>query len=539
MISRLPSAALAGLAAGAVGLAVSQVGAVFAGPASDPITGVGGLAIDLAPPLVKNAVVQAFGTGDKSFLVTVVLVVVGLAGVLAGVLEVRRRFAGLLVVAVLAAVATTAVMTRAQAGALSWWPTIAGMLLAAFVLVRGARLARAHVASRERRAGGATAVERRASARGSGDASRRVRPTPASSADYDRRSFFGFVGILGGIAVLVGSGARSLTAAAAGVVDLRAGVSLPEPSASAAAVPDGADLSLDGLTPYATSADAFYRIDTALRVPAVDPSTWRLKVTGMVDHEVELGFDELLRLPLEEHWVTLACVSNTVGGDLIGNARWLGYPVRLLLERAGVHPDADMVLSRSVDGFSAGTPLDALTDPDRAAIVAVGMNGKPLPIEHGFPARIVVPGLYGYVSATKWVSELTVTRFSEDEGYWTPRGWSARGPVKTEARIDRPRTGQRVARGTYRIAGIAWDQHTGIRSVEVKVDDGPWRAATLAATVGPDTWRQWYLDADLSAGDHTIVARATNADGETQTADEAPPAPNGASGYPSVDVSVA
>ena len=289
--------------------------------------------------------------------------------------------------------------------------------------------------------------------------------------------------------------------------------------------------------------ETFYRIDTALRVPVVDPATWSLRVTGLVDNPFTLTWDELLALPLVEHHVTLACVSNTVGGDLVGNALWLGYPLRELLARARPRGDADMVLSRSVDGFTAGTPLEALLDPSRESLLAIAMNGEPLPAEHGFPARLVVPGLYGYVSATKWVTELKVTRFADDAGYWTPRGWSERGPVKLESRIDVPRQGDVSpgADGTVVVAGVAWAQHTGIRGVEIQVDDEPWRPATLADTVGPDTWRQWRFAWDAAAsgsGDHTVRVRATDANGVVQTGEEAPPAPDGATGWHTVTVSV-
>jgi hypothetical protein len=227
-----------------------------------------------------------------------------------------------------------------------------------------------------------------------------------------------------------------------------------------------------------------------------------------------------------------------VGGNLVGNATWLGYPVRKLLAKARPSASADMVLSRSVDGFTAGTPLSVLTDIGTDALIAVGMNGKPLPLEHGFPVRMVVPGLYGYVSATKWLSELTVTRFDKAQGYWSDKGWSVKGPVKTASRIDRPRDGGTIAAGRYAVAGVAWDQHTGIRAVEVRVDDGPWQQARLAETVSADTWRQWVWEWDATGGSHVIQVRATNADGVTQTSVAAPPAPDGATGWHSVTVHV-
>ncbi|WP_158068958.1 molybdopterin-dependent oxidoreductase, partial [Cellulosimicrobium sp. CUA-896] len=330
------------------------------------------------------------------------------------------------------------------------------------------------------------------------------------------------------------AGTRAVTAA-------RDALRLPAPATPAPAVPAGADLDVPGLAPYVTPNDDFYRIDTALRVPQVDPDSWTLRVTGLVDEPFEITFDDLLALPLVEHHVTLTCVSNEVGGDLVGNARWLGYPVRELLARAGVQGGADMVLSTSADGWTASTPLDVLTDPGRACLLAVGMNGEPLPAEHGFPARLVVPGLYGYVSATKWVTELEVTTFADDVAYWSTRGWAERGPIKLASRIDTPRAGASVDARRVTVAGVAWAQHTGVAAVEVRVDDGPWEPATLAATVGPDTWRQWSYVWDAGAvgtGDHRLTVRATDADGTVQTADVAPPVPDGASGHHDVEVTV-
>ena len=269
----------------------------------------------------------------------------------------------------------------------------------------------------------------------------------------------------------------------------------------------------------------------------INPDEWTLKITGMVEREVVINYADLTARPLVEHLTTLTCVSNEVGGDLIGNALWLGYPLRELLAEAKPLVGSDMVLSTSDDGWTAGTPLSALTDPDREALLAIGMNGEPLPIEHGFPVRMVVPGLYGYVSATKWVTELRVTTFEKDHGYWTPLGWSAKGPIKLASRIDVPRSSS-VDGGTVVVAGVAWAQHTGIGKVEVQIDQGDWQGAQLADTSGPDTWRQWRYEWPATAGTHQITVRATDADGKLQVADFAPPAPDGATGYHSIQVKV-
>ncbi|QDP98497.1 molybdopterin-dependent oxidoreductase [Microlunatus elymi] len=352
----------------------------------------------------------------------------------------------------------------------------------------------------------------------------------------DRRHFLILTGAIAAGSLIIGGGSRVLASGKSLALQARSMIKLPAAAEPAPPVPAGANLKINNLTPYMTANDNFYRVDTALTVPIVNPTDWTLRITGMVEREVTISWQELLKLPLSEFYVTLTCVSNEVGGNLAGNARWLGYPLRELLSRAGPKPGADMVLSRSVDGFTAGSPLSALTDPHRDAIIAIGMNGEPLPAEHGFPARLVVPGLYGYVSATKWVKELKVTTYADDQAYWTPLGWSARGPIKLASRIDTP-TGA-VNAGRVAVAGVAWAQHTGISKVEVRVDSQPWRTARLAATVSADTWRQWVYEWDAAPGDHQLTVRATDADGNLQTAASAPPAPDGATGWHTVNVRV-
>jgi DMSO/TMAO reductase YedYZ molybdopterin-dependent catalytic subunit len=329
-----------------------------------------------------------------------------------------------------------------------------------------------------------------------------------------------------------------MNASTAAVTAIRQAIALPAPTTAAPAIDPATSLDVEGISALITPNEQFYRIDVALQVPQINPDDWQLKITGLVDNEVTIGYAELLALPLVEHVTTIACVSNEVGGGLIGNATWLGYPIRELLARAGIQSGADMVLSSGPDGFSAGTPIETLTDPNRQALLAVGMNGEPLPTEHGFPARMIVPGLFGYVSATKWVTEMKVTRFADAEGYWTPRGWDALGPVVTESRIDVPLSGQTVASGTVAIAGVAWAPHTGIAGVEVRVDDGAWQQATLAPGISDDTWVQWVLQWPASSGAHTIAVRATDKSGYTQTDRQAPPAPSGATGWDTIRVTV-
>ncbi len=501
-------AALDGVVAGAVALGVATLLAGIlslvglAGGTPSPVPAVGGAFVDLTPPWLKDFAVNSFGTNDKLALFTgmaVVLVAV-CAGI--GLLSRTRRLLAFVVLAVVGAVGMAAVLSRPNANAPDILPTLLGTAAGIDTFVR------------LRRDGG----ELTDSALGSPLTRRRV-----------------LAG--GGAAVAAFIGSR-VSGGGSAARESRAEAVIPAPAVSSGtASVTGATVNVPGVTPFVVPNDAFYRIDTALVVPQLDTATWSLRVWGEVEQEVTLDWKTLLQQKLEEHMVTLTCVSNEVGGDLIGNATWIGWPVRNLLAMAKPKAGADMVLSKSSDGFTAGTPIEALTD-DRNALIAVAMNGQALPFEHGFPARLVVPGLYGYVSATKWVTELKVTRFSVDQGYWTPRGWSAKGPIKTASRIDVPRPGATVSAGTVAIAGVAWAQHRGISKVEVQVDDGAWQEATLAGEATVDAWRQWVLPWAATSGRHQVRVRATDASGATQLQQEAPPAPDGASGWHTVQVTV-
>jgi hypothetical protein len=290
------------------------------------------------------------------------------------------------------------------------------------------------------------------------------------------------------------------------------------------------------MAPWRVPNGSFYRIDTALVVPAVDPDAWRLRIHGLVDREIEISYADLRERQLTEDWVTICCVSNPVGGDLIGNAWWSGVRIADLLEEAGVQAGADAVKQTSKDGWTCGTPIEALTD-DRNAMLAIAMNGKPLPVDHGFPVRMIVPGLYGYVSATKWVVDLEVTRFQDFSAYWTDRGWSSEGPVKTESRVEVPRDGGHVDSGTVRVGGHAWAQHTGVEKVEYRLDGDAWREAELGRVPGNDTWVQWTGSVDVAQGSHTLAVRATDRSGYTQTAARADVVPDGATGWHQVSFS--
>ena len=507
-------AALVGLLAALVTLAVGHFVALLVAPGASPLLAVGAWVIDIVPPWVKDAAIALFGTGDKVALLIGLGLLVGVLAAAAGVIEFRRPPWGVVLLVIVGAVALGAAVSRSGA-TINWSiPTALGVVGGAVVLrVVSDRLRAWNEASTT------PGLER-------------------PEVGLSRRRFLTAVAVSAGVAALAGaaSGVMSQVTQAANTV--RTAIRLPKPAKAAPPIPAGAELDIEGLATIVTPNDNFYRIDTALGVPNIDPADWSLRIVGLVEEEIEIGWDELLALPLEETAVTLTCVSNEVGGDLIGNAMWLGYPIRHLLERAKPLPEADMVLSRSIDGWTASTPLEALTDPDRVAILAVGMNGETLPLQHGFPVRMVVAGLYGYVSATKWVTILEVTRFDKATAYWTDRGWSAEGPIKTSSRIDVPRAGTFLATGPVSVAGVAWAQHTGIERVQVRLDEDDWQDARLSEPINNDTWVQWVWDWDATPGPHQLQVRATDASGKTQSDDRVNVVPNGAEGWHTIQVSV-
>jgi DMSO/TMAO reductase YedYZ molybdopterin-dependent catalytic subunit len=354
-------------------------------------------------------------------------------------------------------------------------------------------------------------------------------------ASFDRRAFLQAAGATG--AVVVAGGAIRQAFGGSAAAGQRADLSLPRPAMSAPTPASGTSLDVPGITPYLTSSKEFYRVDTALRVPDVPIDGYTLRIHGMVERELELSFEDLLQRRMMERRITLTCVSNPVGGKYAGNATWLGVPVRDLLNEAGVLEGADAVKSTSADDMTIGTPLAALDDKFRDALIAVGMNGRPLPLAHGFPVRMVVPGLYGYVSATKWLVDLEVTRFADFKAYWSTRGYSVKAPIKTSSRIDVPKSFAQVKAGTdVPVAGVAWSQGRGIEKVEVRVDGGSWQEAKLADEDNVDTWRQWVWMWDATAGSHRIEVRATDTTGYVQTDQRTPIAPNGSTGWHSVNV---
>ncbi|MEH0937449.1 molybdopterin-dependent oxidoreductase [Micromonospora psammae] len=549
-------AALAGITAAAVAIGAAEPVAVLTGPRSAPLIAVGGLVVDLVPEPLKQFAIAVFGAYDKVALLVGTALLLAAFAALLGVLAVRRLWIGLAGIAAFAALGVAAALTRAGADVADALPSLVGAGLGAAVL--RAFLAgplqldpwpwtpptppattvdtppptdppalAAAVAPVTQPAGAAAPPPEDQPARGG---------EPTTPDPESRRRFLRGVGALAGAAAVAGLGGHWL-AGRRGVSAARQAVALPTPSSVAPAVPAGADLPLAQLAPYTTPTSGFYRIDTALVVPQVDPETWRLRIHGRVRNPIELSFADLLARPMVERYVTLACVSNEVGGDLIGNARWLGVPIKELLDEAEPEEGADQVVGRSVDGWTCGTPTAVLRD-GRDALLAVGMNGEPLPVEHGFPVRMVVPGLYGYVSACKWVTELELTSFADFDAYWVPRGWSAQGPIKTQSRIDTPRPRNRLTAGRITVAGVAWAQQRGIRRVEVRVDEGPWREAELASAVSVDTWVQWSWRWDATPGEHTLQVRATDATGETQTGRRSAVAPDGATGWHTVTVTV-
>ena len=502
-------AVLAGVAAGAAALGAAELLAGLLPGAASPIIAVGDLVIALQPPGAKQFVVELFGEADKLLLnVLIAVVALGLAaglGLLArsrpGVARVAIAGGAILLLgaglrAPLSEPITTLIVVAAAAGValgvLSW-------------LLR-------------------LAVDRDS--------------VPAAEMpNWGRRRFLGTSIAVVGVAAASGVAGRALLDRGRlnGVPQIG---SIPSPTATASPLPPGASLEVPALSPIVTPNRDFYRIDTALLVPRPDVETWRLRVTGMVERPFELTYDQLVGMTLHEQYVTIACVSNEVGGGLVGNALWTGVRLKELLERAGVDPAATQIVGRSVDGFTAGFPTAWALADDREALVAVAMNGEPLPPNHGFPARLIVPGLYGYVSATKWLSEIELTTLDAFDAYWVPLGWDKEAPILTQSRIDVPRDGARVEAGTIAVAGVAWAPDRGIDGVEVQIDESGWESAELSAPISDATWVQFVRRWEAAPGEHLVRVRAVDGDGEVQTDQKTPPAPNGARGHHTIRVTV-
>lgn len=497
-----------GILAASAGLAAGHLAASLVDPASSPVVAVGAAAIDLAPTPVKEWAVATFGTADKPILLGSVLGATLAAAALIGLLARRRLALATALLTGLGLVAGIAALGRPVASPGDAVPAVAALVVGAGVLVGLSRL------TREVAASGRTSAE------------------GTSAGGVSRRTMVG--ASLGVAVAAVLAGVAGQVRATTRAVRDRV---LPRPTEPAPPLPAGLEASVPGISPLQTPTDRFYRVDVNLAVPRVQLDAWALDVDGMVARPLRLTFEDLVRLPLVERDITLTCVSNEVGGSYVSSGRWLGVRVSDLLEAAGLEDAPDQVLSTAVDGFTISTPLAALTD-GRDALVAIGLNGSPLPDEHGFPARLVTPGLYGFVGATKWLRRLTVTTYAAEQAYWTQRQWATDAPVKTSARIDTPTPLSTVAGGRVAVGGVAWAQHRGIARVEVRVDDGPWRTAQLGPDIGDDCWRQWYLPWDATPGLHRLAVRATDRDGDVQTAERATPFPDGSSGIQEVVVTV-
>ncbi|MEB3371251.1 molybdopterin-dependent oxidoreductase [Saccharopolyspora mangrovi] len=486
-LSRGRAAAIGLIAAGSA-LAAGHLVAGFGDPRTSPPVAVGAAFIDLVPPGVKELAVALFGTADKLALLIGMALVIAALAVAAGLGSRRRVLPGAGLIAAFGLVGVAAALTRPERGAL---PALVSLLVGVGVFTWLHRLGQ----------------------------------TPAAT-EIDRRRFLATSGL-----VVVGAGLAGVTGSwkGSGVASSQQAVAARLPKVPPPPIPAGADFAAEGTPSFLTATRDFYRIDTALVVPQLRAEDWRMRLRGMVERELDLSFTDLINRRLESRTITLACVSNEVGGNLISTANFVGVPVRDLLLEAGVRPGAQQLITTSTDGYSAGTPVEVLLEPDRGALLAFEMNGEPLPAEHGFPVRMVVPGLYGYVSATKWLVDAEVTTFDR-LAYWQQRGWAQQGPIKTQSRIDRPQRNAQLPPGPVTLAGIAWAQHTGIEAVQVRVDGGAWQVAELATEVSRDTWRMWRLRLDLPPGEHRVQCRAIDATGTPQTEARQGVVPDGATG---------
>ncbi|MDX3191516.1 molybdopterin-dependent oxidoreductase [Streptomyces sp. MN03-5084-2B] len=494
MLSRW-AAALLGVLALVAALAAGHLVAGFVGVNASPYLAVGNGAIDLTPVWLKDFAVRTFGTYDKLVLLSGMAVVMVAVAAGAGLLSRRTPVPGLVVITGFGLVGLGAVSARPDLDAVALLAPLASLVVGVGTF---AFLHRLDVAP-----------------------------------DRSRRTV-----LLAGAGVVAGAGLAGLggqlLAGRRDAAASREAVGRLVPARTAPMIPADADFAKLGTPAFLTRNDRFYRVDTALTVPQVRAEDWSLRLHGMVDREVRYRYGDLRNRPLVERTITMTCVSNEVGGTYVSTANFVGVDLADLLEEAGVRPGAEQLFSSSVDGWTSGSPIAAALDPSRGAMLALGMNGEPLPIEHGFPARLVIPGLYGYVSATKWVTDLEVTTWSARQAYWLKRGWGQEAPIKTQSRIDTPKGFETVSAGKVRVAGIAWAQHTGIAGVELRMDGGPWREAMLSQEVNPDTWRMWWLEFDVPPGGHQVVCRATDKSGYTQTETRAGTVPDGATGWHSI-----
>ncbi len=516
--------AVAGVVAALVALAVAEIVAALSRTFQSPVLDVGDRVIDAVPRRVKDLAIDWFGTNDKIALLVGIASILTVYAMIVGIVAFGRRLplalGGIAVFGLIGAYASQT--TRRQAPFVAVLPSVVGAAVgvAALYGLRRAATRRGPAAPTESSTPKTLAPPR---------------PSIAELVPNDRRRFLATAAAATTGAVLLGSLGRQARQRFSAAGD-RARLRVPSARRPLAATPPEIVAPIEGVSPFFTPNAGFYRIDTALTVPQVAVDGWRLRVSGMVDDPFELTYDELLQLPLVESDITLTCVSNEVGGKLLGTARWLGVRLDDLLDSAGIDPDADQIVGRSVDGYTCGFPTSALDGRD--ALVAIGMNGELLPLEHGFPARLIVPGLYGYVSATKWLEEIELTRFDRFDQYWVERGWVDDAPIKVQSRIDTPKGLATVDAGTVPIGGVAWAQTRGIERVELQFDDGDWVEASLAAELNDVTWRQWSYAWQATSGRHTVRVRATEKNGPIQTPDRTEPFPSGATGQHQIVVIV-
>ena len=512
--------AATGVLAAIGGIASAHLVAGLTNPAASPVLAVGSVVIDATPTPIKEYAVAQFGTADKPILLASVTLVTLIAAAVAGALSRRRVWLGIGFIVLLTGLATAAAVTRPVAAPSDAIPGLVSAVVGLSILLGLRRaLARSGAPSRSEPTAAGDAVSEP--------------PATAYPTSHDGRRQF----LIGAAAVTMGAAGAAAFGQKLSSAELVPQANLPTPADAAGAFPKGVEGQVRGITPLRTSNAAFYRVDTNLTVPRVNADRWQLEIDGMVDKPMTISYRQLMAMPMIERDITLTCVSNEVGGGYVGAARWQGVRLADLLDQVGVRSGADQLLSTAVDGFQIGTPMEVVRD-GRDAMIAVGMNGKPLPAIHGFPARIVTPGLYGFVSATKWLTKLTATTYAKDVSYWTKRDWATDAPIKMSSRVDTPRPLSTIKAGMTAIGGVAWAQHIGIDVVEVSIDDGAWQKAKLGPDVGIDYWRQWYLPWNATPGRHAVKVRATDRKGALQVSTRAKPFPNGSSGIQEVVVFV-
>ncbi|WP_240519233.1 molybdopterin-dependent oxidoreductase [Amycolatopsis antarctica] len=520
----------------AAALAAGHLVAAFVGVNASPYLAVGNSAIDLTPTALKDYAVRTFGVYDKIVLLGSMAVVMVLVAALAGVLSRRNALPGVVVIALFGIVGGVAVFSRPDLGQLSLLAPAASLVAGVLVFrfLHNVALRRAGTIAAEKRSAGGTAEDAGADT----DENVATEEETAESADEpsgttlsaNRRNF-----LIGAGGVAVGAGAAGLGGQLIGdsmsAESSRADIGSLTPARTAPAIPADADFAKLGTPTFLTPNQDFYRVDTALVVPQVSAEDWTLRIHGMVDNELTLDFEDIRSRDLIERTITMTCVSNEVGGPYVSTANFLGVNMWDLLEEAGVQQGAEQIFSTSVDGWTAGSPVEASLDRNRGAMLAIGMNGEPLPVEHGFPARLVVPGLYGYVSATKWLKDIELTTYAKRRMYWLDRGWGEKGPIKTMSRIDSPKGFQAFPKGKVVVSGIAWAQNTGVEKVEIRLDNGEWQQTQLSTEVNINTWRMWNIELDVpAAGSHQVTSRATDKNGYVQTEERVGTVPDGATG---------